>query len=161
MIREHLDDIPDFALPAGYSTRWYQPGDEKSWYRIHTLADKYTKVTPNLYKKEFGSDTQILAERQCFLLDSKRIIIGTATAWFDEHDEHSVGRIHWIALVPAEQSKGLAKPLLTVVCNRIKDLGHSKAYLTTQTMRIPAINLYLKFGFIRFLRNSGAHVKIG
>jgi GNAT superfamily N-acetyltransferase len=148
MIREHLDEIPDCALPAGYSTRWYQPGDEKSWYRIHLLADAYTNVTPDLYEKEFGSDTQMLAERQCFLVDRKGVLIGTATAWLDDHSVQSPGRIHWVAIVPAEQGKGLAKPLLTAVCNRLKDLGHSKAYLTTQTIRIAAINLYLKFGFV-------------
>lgn len=148
MIRENLDDIPHFNLPSGYSIRWYQPGDENSWDRIHVLADKYSKVTPDLHEKEFGSDTQMLAERQCFLVDNKDVLIGTATAWFGDHGKHSIGRIHWVALVPTEQSKGLAKPLLTTVCKRLNNLGHSKAYLTTQTVRIPAINLYLKFGFV-------------
>jgi GNAT superfamily N-acetyltransferase len=148
MIREHLDDTPDEDLPNGYSIRWYQPGDEKSWYQIHLLADKYTKVTADLYEKEFGRDTRMLAERQCFLVDSRDYPIGTATAWFGDHDEKTTGRIHWVAIVPAEQGKGLANPLLATVCNRLKELGHSKAYLTTQTVRIPAINLYLKFGFI-------------
>ena len=148
MIRENLDNIPDLSLPAGYSIRWYQPGDEKAWHRIHVLADKHTNMTSDLYEKEFGSDTQILNERQCFLADSKGSLIGTATAWFDETGEQSVGRIHWVALVPSEQSKGLSKSLLTIACNRLKDLGHSKAYLTTQTVRVPAINLYLKFGFV-------------
>ena len=148
MIREHLDEIPDYAIPAGYSTRWYQPGDEKSWYKIHLLADVYTKVTPDLYEKEFGNDTKMLAERQCFLVDRKGVLIGTATAWLDDHSIQSPGRIHWVAIVPVEQGKGLAKPLLTAVCNKLKDLGHSRAYLTTQTIRIAAINLYLKFGFV-------------
>jgi GNAT superfamily N-acetyltransferase len=147
MRREHLDDIPDYTLPAGYSIRRYQPGDEDSWCRIHLLADKYTDVTPALVEKEFGSDAQKLAERQYFLMDRMGTPIGTATAWFDL-SERSLGRVHWVAIVPTEQSKGLAKPLLTTVCNRLKELKHNKAHLTTQTVRIPAINLYLKFGFV-------------
>jgi GNAT superfamily N-acetyltransferase len=148
MIRENLDDIPDFVLPAGYSFRWYQPGDEKSWRSIHLLADKYTDVTPELHEKEFGSNIQRLTERQCFLIDRKKSPIGTASAWFDDHSKQSPGRVHWVAIVPTEQGKSLAKPLLTTVCNRLKELGHNRAFLTTQTVRIPAINLYLKFGFI-------------
>lgn len=148
MRREHLDDIPDYILPTGYSIRRYQPGDEDSWCRIHLLADKYTDITPALFEKEFESNTQKLAERQYFLIDRMGTPIGTATAWFDKFGEQSLGRVHWVAIVPTEQSKGLAKPLLTMVCNRLKELRHNKAYLTTQTVRIPAINLYLKFGFI-------------
>ena len=53
MIREHLEDIPEYNWPTGYSIRWYQPGDEKSWCRIHLLADKYTDVTLDLHEKEF------------------------------------------------------------------------------------------------------------
>ena len=148
MIRENLDDIPNYRLPAGYSIRWHQPGDAKSWYRIHLLADLYTKVTPELFEEQFGSDTQTLAERQCFLIDNKGTPIGTASAWFDDRNTQSSGRVHWVAIIPVEHGKGLAKSLLTTVCSRLKELGHSKAHLTTQTVRIPAINLYLKFGFV-------------
>lgn len=147
MIRENLDNIPDFGLPAGYSIRWFQPGDEKSWHKIHLLADQYTVVTPDLFEKEFGNKIRILAERQCFLLDRKDSPIGTASAWFDDCSKQSSGRIHWVAVIPTEQGKGLAKPLLTMVCKRLKALGHQRSHLTTQTVRISAINLYLTFGF--------------
>jgi GNAT superfamily N-acetyltransferase len=148
MIRENLDDIPDYALPSGYAIRWYQPGDEESWYRIHLLADQYTKMTSGLFEEQFGGDARLLADRQCFLIDGNSALIGTATAWLGNHNKQSRGRIHWVAIVPAEQGKGLARPLLATVCKRLKDLGHDSAFLTTQTVRIPAINLYLKFGFV-------------
>ncbi|MHC4165498.1 MAG: GNAT family N-acetyltransferase [Planctomycetota bacterium] len=147
MIRENLDDMPDCALPAGYSIRWYRPGDEDVWLRIQSLADEYTKVTPGLFKEEFGTDVRVLSERQCFLCDGENHAIGTASAWFGSHGEKSLGRIHWVAIVPEHQGKGLAEPLLAAVCNKLKSLGHNKTYLTTQTCRIPAINLYAKFGF--------------
>ena len=147
MIRENLDDILEYGLPAGYSIRWYQPGYEKHWQAVQSLADEFTRVTPDLFEEQFGSDTQLLSERQCFLLDGKDDIIGTATAWLDNQDEKYPGRIHWLAIIPREQGRGLAKPLLTIICKRLKELGHSRTYLTTQSVRIPAINLYTKFGF--------------
>lgn len=147
MIRENLDDIPEYSLPAGYSIRWYQSGYEEYWHKVQLLADEYTRVTPTLFEEQFGTDVQLLSERQCFLLDSKEEIIGTATAWLDSKDERLHGRVHWVAIVPKQQGKGLAKPLLTIICKRLKDLDHSITYLTTQTVRIPAINLYTKFGF--------------
>ena len=31
MVRENLNNLPEYELPAGYSVRWYQPGEEKAW----------------------------------------------------------------------------------------------------------------------------------
>lgn len=148
MSRENLDDIPECALPSGYSIRWYHPGDKDLWLRIHSLADEYSRITPGLFDVEFGADEQVLSERQCFLYDGDNIAVGTASAWFDHHESESLGRIHWVAITPQHQGKGLAKPLLVSICHRLKSLGHSRTFLTTQTCRIPAINLYAKFGFI-------------
>ncbi len=147
MTRENLDDIGDCALPAGYAIRWYQSGDEVLWLRIQSLADKYNKMTLDLFQEEFGTDTRVLSARQCFLCDGDTNVIGTASAWFDDQVGQLLGRVHWLAIIPQYQGKGLAKPLLAAVCNRLKSLGHNKTYLTSQTCRLPAINLYAKFGF--------------
>ena len=147
MIRENLENIPSYTLPAGYSIRWYELGYEKYWQAVQLLADELTRVTPDLFEKEFGTDAQLLSERQCFLCDSKENIIGTASAWLDNQGGKSFGRIHWVAIIPEQQGNSLAKPLLTIVCKRLKELRHSRTHLTTQSVRIPAINLYAKFGF--------------
>jgi len=155
MIRENLDNIPDYTLPAGYSIRWYQPGYEKHWQAIQSFAEEYTRVTPDLFEEQFGTDTQLLSKRQCFLCDSKDNIIGTASSWLDNLGGKSLGRVHWVAIIPQEQGKGLANPLLTTICRRLKELGHGKTYLTTQSVRIAAINLYAKFGFAPVIDSDG------
>jgi len=148
MIRENLDNIPSFILPSGYSIKWYEHGDEKVWEEIQSASDRYNKITSDLYHIEFGFNEEQLHSRQCYILDHEGIAIGTATAWFDDSNKGlPSGRVHWVAIVPTSQGLGLAKPLMTTICERLKSIGHGRAYLTTSTARIPAINLYLMFGF--------------
>jgi len=154
MIRDSLDDIPDCTLPAGYSIRWSRPGDKDTWLKIQSLADEHNEVTPALFEREFGTDERVVSERQCFLCDGRGNAIGTGSAWFGDFHGQSLGRIHWIAIIPEHQGNGLAKPLLAAVCDRLRSLGHRPTYLTTQTCRLPAINLYAKFGFVPLIESE-------
>ncbi len=148
MIRHHLDGIPQHALPPGYSFRWYQDGDREAWVRVQERSERYVSISPQLYDTEFGHNERELSRRQAFLLDAQRREIGTATAWFnDNYHGRPFGRVHWVAIVPEHQGRGLAKPLLTTVCNRLIELGHDCAYLCTHTVRRAAISLYLSYGF--------------
>ena len=148
MVRAQLANIPHYPLPAGYSIRAYQPGDEPTWVQIQALADRYHEITPALFAREFGRDRTVLAARQLYLCDPAGSAIGTATAWRGTlSSDQPIGRIHWVAIVPDRQGQGLAKPLMAAACRRLRELGHARAYLTTSTARLPAINLYLRFGF--------------
>ncbi len=148
MVRADLHGIPQHAFPTGFALRWYRAGDRETWVRIHERAERYVPTTAQVYDEQFGGDETELARRQAFLLDSQGQEIGTATAWFDNHHQgRRFGRVHWVAIVPEHQGKGLAKPLLTAVCNRLVELGHDCAYLSTGTARLPAIHLYLSYGF--------------
>src|ERR1700720_4267014 len=123
MLRENLDNVPDFPLPSGFALRWYQSGDEENWFRIQSRADEYNQITPELYQRQFGADQRLLAERQCYLLDSRGAAIGTGTAWFnDDFEGAKFGRVHWVAIVPEFQGRGLAKPLMTAICTRLRGL---------------------------------------
>ncbi len=148
MIRPHLEKIPEYTLPSGYSLRMYRPGDEQVWVEIQAVADRYNEITPALFVQEFGREDALPAERQLYICDAAGTAIGTATAWFSNHYHGQLfGRVHWVAIVPNQQGRGLAKPLMTAVCHCLQKLGHSQAYLTTSNARISAINLYLQFGF--------------
>src|SRR6266436_1061974 len=155
MIREDLENMAEFPVPAGFTLRWHQPGDEAFWLTIHEVADHYNRITPELFAHQFGNDPFLLGQRQCFLFDSSGHAIGTASAWFDDNfDGGRIGRVHWVALLPQCQGRKLSKPLMTAVCRRLRELGHDRAYLTTKAARKPAIQLYLRFGFVPLIRNE-------
>ena len=108
MVRANLDHVPEFTLPAGFTLRWYEPGDEAHWLRIHLAADPFNEITPELFRKQFAPDA----------------------------------------------GRGLAKPLMTSICRRLRELGHEHVYLSTSTARRAAIGLYLKFGFAPVIRSE-------
>ena len=148
MVRDHLERIPQFAFPTGFDLRWYQSGDEAHWLRIHLDADRLNLITPELFKQQFGTASDLLQQRQCYLLFGKEPI-GTATAWFnDAFRGKPYGRVHWVAILPKFQGRGLSKPLMTTICERLRELGHERAYLTTSAERVAAIHLYQRFGFV-------------
>lgn len=154
MVRPHLNDLPDFSLSQEFSLRFYRPGDEENWFRIQSAADLHSDISHELFAKDFGSNLALLSERQFFLVDNEGTAIGTATAWFNNHfPDGSYGRVHWVAIIPEFQGRGLSKPLMTAVCKRLRELGHERAYLSTSTERLKAIKLYLRFGFVPWIKS--------
>lgn len=144
-----LAAVPRYPVPAGVSIRPYTPGDEHVWVQIQLAADRYNTISLDLFHREFGRDATLLARRMFFLVNAEGRAVGTAAAWFDDnHLGRSFGRVHWVAIRPEYQGRGLSKPLLSKACSALRALGHEEAYLTTSTARIPAISLYLKFGFL-------------
>lgn len=148
MQRQNLEDIPQYTLPAGYSMRFYRPGDELVWSNIWSRADDYEVYNVERFQTEFSADLPSMAQRCLFLLNPDGQEIATATAWWEEDNSALWGRLHWIAIIPEFQGQGLARPLLSAVLNLSRDLGYSRALLYTETVRIPAIKLYLDFGFL-------------
>lgn len=134
--------------------RPYEPGDEKAWVDIHLEADELNEVCLDLFHDQFPGTPEELARRQFYLCENSTPV-GTATAWRNALDGEEYGRVHWVAILPKLQGRGLARPLLSAVCLRLAELGHGRAYLTTNTLRVPAVNLYLKFGFRPWPRSDG------
>jgi GNAT superfamily N-acetyltransferase len=145
MARHDLEDIPRHPVPDGYAIRPFAPGDAAAWVEIQGAADAYNEITPALFRREFGDDPGEQARRILMLTAPDGAAVGTAAAWYVDA---RVGRVHWVAIHPSHQGRGLAKPLLGRVCLALRDLGHERAVLSTSTARIPAIALYLDFGFV-------------
>ncbi|OGF46636.1 MAG: hypothetical protein A2452_11275 [Candidatus Firestonebacteria bacterium RIFOXYC2_FULL_39_67] len=156
MLRDNLEGVLACELPAPYSVKWYQKGDERTWVNIVSAAELNYVGNLQKYKEQFGEDANIISQRQLFILNGIGKPVGTCTSWFGtEGKDKGSGRIHWVSILPEEQGKGLSKPMLSISLMRMKELGHKNAYLTTQPPKLPAISLYLKFGFKPQLRNVG------
>ncbi len=147
MVREDLDTIPVFGLPSGYRIRWYEVGDEVHWLRIHNTCEGYGDLKAGLFEDQYGTDQEVLSQRMAFICREDGLPVSTNTAWMNDWNDAHWGRIHWVATSREEQGKGLSKPLMTAVCKRLVELGHDRAYLTTNTLRVRAIALYAAFGF--------------
>jgi ribosomal protein S18 acetylase RimI-like enzyme len=148
MILRLEDELRSGQLPAGYSLRWFRAGDRDTWQRIQTSTGIYDPVAPDLFEREFGPRAELLPERQCFVEDASGVAVGTSTAWLpDPERPQGQGRLHWVAVSPEHQRRGIGSFLTVTSCNRLRDLGAESAYLTTGSENVAAIRLYLSLGF--------------
>jgi ribosomal protein S18 acetylase RimI-like enzyme len=153
MVRTDLDGIADMSIPEGYRLRRFEPGDESAWARVETAAGEFTDPDKALgrFAGEFGAHLSEMRERCLFLSNSEGEVVGTTTAWHNpEFQGRDYGRIHWVAVVPACQGKGLGRLLVTKALILMRR-WHERAYLTTQTTSWVAVHLYLTLGFQPFL----------
>jgi GNAT superfamily N-acetyltransferase len=148
--------IPKRLLPEGFTFRAYRDGDVEVWLSIQNDGDELLHVGRETFEKSFGDDPDSLPDRCFFVASPGGEDIGTATAWYemDYHGDH-VGRVHWVCLRSQWQGRGLGKPLMTKVLERLAR-SHDRCCLATQTSRVPAIRLYCEFGFVPDIRDDDA-----
>lgn len=148
MYRPNLEDIPAYSLKDGYRLKLFKEGDEIYWAEIESSAGEFKDVNGALkhFEKEFSEHADEIKRRCAFLISPDNEYIGTTTAWFGDFNGKRTGRIHWVAIKPLYQGKGLAKPMFSYALN-IMAKYHDSAYLTTQTTSWRAINMYLSYQF--------------
>jgi len=147
MIRQHMDQIPEFSLPPGIGIRTYNSGEGYIWTRIQRAAETFFEIDDQLFNREFSRDFKAMEDRCFFLITDQGEEIGTATAWWKPTWKgQEWGQIHWVAITPDYQRRGLSKPMLSVAMRRLKQ-SHERCFLSTSSRRIAAIKVYFDFGF--------------
>jgi len=157
---DRMEDLPKYELPAQYSWRYFEPGDERLWAEIEISAGEFDSMDAALtgFRRYYPTD-ELLDQRMIFLTEGGAPF-ATATAWYSDDGPLSPqGRLHWVGIDASHQRRGLSYPLVSLAMQRIKALGHTSAYLTTQTSSWPAIKVYHRFGFVPML--SGQKEKDG
>ncbi len=156
MLRHDLHDVPDVPFPAGYSVRGLQPDEGPLWTAIERDAETHFPIGDDVFAKTFGIDPEAIPQRCYLITGPDGSGVGVISAWYDRAFKgQDWGRIHWVATRPAYQGKGLGKAGLSYALRQLAR-WHSRAYLDTQTKRLPAIKLYLDFGFVPDLSQANA-----
>jgi GNAT superfamily N-acetyltransferase len=155
MVRDSVSGIPHYDLSAPFSFRFFTKGDEKSWLDIQGSAEKYLTIDDARFRNEFGSAPHEVPRRMLFIVNAEGRAVGTATAWFNTgHPGIVYGCVHWVAIHPEFQGKGLARPLISRCCEQCAELGHDRLWLMTDSARIRAIRIYASFGFVPEIDNE-------
>jgi GNAT superfamily N-acetyltransferase len=151
-----MENIPRVPFPEGYGIRPMRLGEGALWTDIERDAEEYFPIGDDLFEREFARDLQATQWRCYFVVNEKGVAVGTISAWYDRRyrgEDHGV--IHWVAIRPAYQGKGLGKAALSYTLTQMAQ-WHDRCMLGTQSKRLPAINLYLDFGLLPDLEARGA-----
>ena len=136
---------PDVTLPAGYSLRGFQAGDEAGYLRVMHLAGFA------YWNMEYMQSAlrACLPEGLFFVVhDGSRRVVATAMAGHGPSDLHPYGgELGWVAGDPEHKGRGLGRAVCSAALRRLLQAGYSEIYLKTDDFRVPALKVYLDMGF--------------
>lgn len=156
MTRLSLAHLPArVPLTPGISLRpMTGPDEAAAWTAVQRSAERFETIGDTLFDREFGGaeDEDAIPVRCLLALDTETgEAVGTASAWHGGDPGargRDWGRLHWVAVRPAYQRRGIARALVLECLYVLRALGHERAYLVTSTARTGAIALYTDLGFV-------------
>lgn len=135
------------TFPPGFGIRTMTLADVPTWTAIQRDAEPYLKIQDDLFVRSFGTDEEAIGQRCHLITGPDGQDVGTISAWWNpDFRGKAWGQLHWLAVRPAHQGKGLARAGTAVVVRELAQ-WHPRAYLGTHAKRLGAIHLYLQFGF--------------
>lgn len=149
ILRHDLQNIVERPLPQGYSYHLYQTGDERQWMEIQLAAKEFLSLeaAKKSWDHYYGGHEGEWHRRVLFIANPEGKLVGTASAYFD-HRDIQAGWLHWVAIRPEEQGKGLSKPLVSRILSMLQQMGYPYACVPTQTTTWLAVKVYMDCGFL-------------
>lgn len=151
MVLPAKETILTFPLKEDFSLKFYQKGDEKDWCEIETSVLEFDDIAAAMsyFEKTFLPYPTELSRRMLFVENAKGEKIATCTGWMKTLDNgKTVPQFHWLAVKPEYSGQGLAKTLVSQICQVLRSIYPDEPiYLHSQTWSKPAVYLYRKFGF--------------
>ena len=171
MVRENGQNTREYPLPEGYHFAPFTPGDEERWVRLQaevTHVEGYAQGK-SIFREEFlqapeGSSCELCpgyeetAKRTVQVKDASGNLVGVGTLWMGDTFGPVWQRVHWVAVHPDQQGKGLAKCILARMLDLYTELGcDGPIYLTTQTKTYRAVRVYAQLGFAPYMGEKPAN----
>ena len=143
--------IKRFKLPPGYSFCMFTFGDEADWARIEASVLEFDDAVEALiyFCDERLHYLRELELRCMFVKTSGGEKVATASAWWNYTRKRRDPWLHWVAVKPEHQGKGLGKAIVGETLHLMKAIeGDRDYYLHTQTWSHRAVEIYEKAGFV-------------
>lgn len=151
MYRSRELPINEQPLPEGFYFEVYQEGNEHDWAKIETAVAEFDDESEALayFKKAFAPHLPEVKQRMLFITTAAGEKVATSSAWWKEMPNgQRYPLVHWVAVKPEYQGKGLATVMMTRTLKLLQNLENtSPIYLHTQTWSHIAIRLYQKLDF--------------
>jgi mycothiol synthase len=151
MKRPHLDELPEIAVPVGYTLRTYRAGDEAAWGEIMNSPQGIgSEWTPEKVRERLIDKPQFRAGGLFFATsdaDGGRPV-ASACAWLKDPAELALGTLHMVAALPEHRGRGLGRLVCLAVLHHFRGRGFRAVDLSTDDFRVPAIKSYLGLGFV-------------
>lgn len=142
--------LPEPRAPKGITLRSYRDGDEHHWAATETAAGEFPDEEQALarFTRDFGSWKADLYERCLFALNEDSMPVGNIAVWWPRPAIRKYPWIHWVAVRPEYQCRGIGSFLVASGLRRAVELeGDVDIGLKTQTWSWPAVKIYLRAGF--------------
>lgn len=151
---ENISKIPELSLPAGYSligTPLQESEHEELAGVLRAAFGIQHGVwdTPRITKEFLADPTVKRTWRLLYTSAEGQVsIVGTASIRVIPDKYPGSGYMHWVAVHPSHQGKGLAMHVSCAVLREARDVYHFQScVLETQDTSLPAITTYEKLGF--------------
>ena len=149
-VRQPGMPVPEAILPEGYTFRWYTAGMEADWAEIVTSVGEFdtTEEAFQCFLADYLPYKPELESRMLFAVSPEGCVAGTFTIWWDGTEGRRVPSVHWVAVRPEEQGRGIGKALVFRGIQLALELeGDCEMMLHTQSWSYKAVGIYLEAGF--------------
>lgn len=146
MRRPDLAGLPPTpALPAGYALRAWRPHDELPALASALSAAFGEEWTSERVRTALTESPEVSAVYAVFAPGGA--VAATASSRSLPERFPGAGVVHWVGTHPEHARRGLGAAVVSRVLGDVSERGHQAAALETQDHRLPAIRLYLRYGF--------------
>lgn len=144
---------PLAALPSGYAV---QNSSRPDLSAARRLIDADGPISDKVWE----SFVEKILPRGMFLIDHTQSLTPVATA-SALHNPRATrfyfpfgGEVGYVTVDPQHRGRGLGRAVVTLVVGRLIEAGYRHIFLGVQGWRLPAVNCYLKVGFVPLVHHD-------